>query len=302
MPSSIHIDNLVKRYGSFTAVDGLSLDVTPGETYALLGPNGAGKTTTVEILEGLRTADDGVVEVLGLNPITDRTALQRRIGVMLQEGGVYQGAKAREVLTLFTSYYPDARDADDLLQLVGLTGQAETLHRRLSGGEKQRLSMALALVHRPELVFLDEPTAGMDPVARRTTWEIIERLKARGATILLTTHFMDEAERLADRVGIINNGRMVAEGSPTELIHARGDVSFVSAPGLPVADLEEQIGIDVREVRAGFYVVTTDTPTPFLVAQVTAWLAGHDALLTELRVGAGGLEDVFLALTEENHR
>ena len=302
MPSSIHIDNLVKRYGSFTAVDGLSLDVTPGETYALLGPNGAGKTTTVEILEGLRTADDGVVEVLGLNPITDRTALQRRIGVMLQEGGVYQGAKAREVLNLFTSYYPDARDADDLLELVGLTGQAETLHRRLSGGEKQRLSMAMALVHRPELVFLDEPTAGMDPVARRTTWEIIERLKARGATILLTTHFMDEAERLADRVGIINSGRMVAEGSPTELIHARGDVSFVSTPDLPISDLEDQIAIDVREVRAGFYVVTTDNPTPYLVAQVTAWLAGHDALLTELRVGAGGLEEVFLALTEENHR
>ncbi|NNC40183.1 MAG: ABC transporter ATP-binding protein [Acidimicrobiia bacterium] len=298
----MHLDNLTKRYGSFTAVDGLSLDVTPGETYALLGPNGAGKTTTVEILEGLRTADDGVIEVLGLNPITDRTALQRRVGVMLQEGGVYQGATAREVLALFAAYYPDARTPDDLLDLVGLTGQADTMHRRLSGGEKQRLSLAMALVHRPELVFLDEPTAGMDPVARRATWEIIERLQERGATILLTTHFMDEAERLADRVGIINDGRMVAEGSPTELIHARGDVSFVSAPGLPVTDLEGQIGIEVREVREGFYVVTTDTPTPFLVAQVTAWLAGHDALLTELRVGAGGLEDVFLALTEENHR
>lgn len=302
MSGSIHIDKLIKRYGSYTAVDRLSLEVTPGETYALLGPNGAGKTTTVEILEGLRTADDGVVEVLGLNPIADRTALQRRIGVMLQEGGVYQGAKAREVLTLFTAYYPEPRTADDLLDLVGLTEQADTMHRRLSGGEKQRLSLAMALVHRPELVFLDEPTAGMDPVARRATWDIIERLKSRGATILLTTHFMDEAERLADRVGIINNGRMVAEGSPTELIHARGDVSFASNPGLPVADLEEQIGINVREVRAGFYVVTTDTPTPFLVAQVTAWLAGHDALLTELRVGAGGLEDVFLALTEENSR
>ena len=302
MSGSIHIHNLTKRYGSHTAVDGLSLDVPPGETYALLGPNGAGKTTTVEILEGLRTADDGVVEVLGLNPIKDRTALQRRVGVMLQEGGVYQGAKAREVLTLFTAYYPEARTADDLLDLVGLTEQADTMHRRLSGGEKQRLSLAMALVHHPELVFLDEPTAGMDPVARRATWEIIERLKARGATILLTTHFMDEAERLADRVGIVNKGRMVAEGSPTELIHARGDVSFVSNPGLPVADLEEQIGINVQEVRGGFYVVTTDTPTPFLVAQITAWLAGHDALLTELRVGAGGLEDVFLALTEDDNR
>jgi ABC-2 type transport system ATP-binding protein len=302
VPGSIHLDNLTKRYGSFTAVDGLSLDVTSGETYALLGPNGAGKTTTVEILEGLRTADDGVIEVLGLNPITDRTALQRRVGVMLQEGGVYQGATAREVLALFAAYYPEARTPDDLLDLVGLTGQADTMHRRLSGGEKQRLSLAMALVHRPELVFLDEPTAGMDPVARRATWEIIERLQQRGATILLTTHFMDEAERLADRVGIINDGRMVAEGSPTELIQARGDVSFISASGLPVTDLEGQIGIEVREVREGFYVVTTDTPTPFLVAQVTAWLAGHDALLTELRVGAGGLEDVFLALTEENHR
>jgi len=300
--TSIHIDNLTKRYGSFTAVDNLRLEVGTGETYALLGPNGAGKTTTVEILEGLRAADSGTVEVLGLNPISDRTRLQRRIGVMLQEGGVYQGAKAREVLTLFTAYYPVGRSADELLALVGLTGQATTLHRRLSGGEKQRLSLAMALVHSPELVFLDEPTAGMDPVARRATWEIIERLKADGVTILLTTHFMDEAERLADRVGIINHGRMVAEGSPTELIHARGDVSFASNPDLPIEQLTEQIGIEVREVRAGFYVVTTDEPTPLLVAQVTAWLAGNDALITELRVGAGGLEDVFLALTEENNR
>ena len=302
MSTSIHIDNLTKRYGSFTAVDNLRLEVGTGETYALLGPNGAGKTTTVEILEGLRAADSGTVEVLGLNPISDRTRLQRRIGVMLQEGGVYQGAKAREVLTLFTAYYPVGRSADELLALVGLTGQATTLHRRLSGGEKQRLSLAMALVHSPELVFLDEPTAGMDPVARRATWEIIERLKADGVTILLTTHFMDEAERLADRVGIINHGRMVAEGSPTELIHARGDVSFASNPDLPIEQLTEQIGIEVREVRAGFYVVTTDEPTPLLVAQVTAWLAGNDALITELRVGAGGLEDVFLALTEENNR
>jgi ABC-2 type transport system ATP-binding protein len=302
VPGSIHLDNLTKRYGALTAVDGLSLDVAVGETYALLGPNGAGKTTTVEILEGLRAADSGTVEVLGLNPISDRTRLQRRIGVMLQEGGVYQGAKAREVLALFTAYYPGARKADELLELVGLTEQATTLHRRLSGGEKQRLSLAMALVHSPELVFLDEPTAGMDPVARRTTWEIIERLQADGSTILLTTHFMDEAERLADRVGIVNHGKLVAEGSPTELIHARGDVSFVSYPNLPVQELTEQIGIDVREVRTGFYVVTTDAPTPVLVAQVTAWLAGHDAMITELRVGAGGLEEVFLALTEENNR
>jgi ABC-2 type transport system ATP-binding protein len=152
------------------------------------------------------------------------------------------------------------------------------------------------------LVFLDEPTAGMDPVARRTTWEIIEHLQSEGVTILLTTHFMDEAERLADRVGILNHGRLVAEGSPTDLIHARGDVSFVSVPQLPVEELTEEIGIDVREVRTGFYVVTTDTPTPKLVSNVTAWLANRDALITELRVGAGGLEEVFLALTEENNR
>ncbi len=302
MSASIRLDNLTKHYGALAAVDGLSLSVTTGETYALLGPNGAGKTTTVEILEGLRAADGGMVEVLGLNPITDRTRLQRRVGVMLQEGGVYQGAKAREVLALFTAYYPQSRTPDELLELVGLTNQAGTLHRRLSGGEKQRLSLAMALVHRPELVFLDEPTAGMDPAARRTTWEIIEQLQSDGVTILLTTHYMDEAERLADRVGIISAGKMVAEGSPAALIHARGDVSFASMPGLPVDDLRAQIGIDVREVRSGFYVVTTDTPTPELVSRVTSWLAGHDALITELRVGAGGLEDVFLALTEENGR
>lgn len=302
MPTSIHLENLTKCYGALTAVDGLSLDVRTGETYALLGANGAGKTTTVEILEGLRASDSGTVEVLGLNPVSDRTRLQRQIGVMLQEGGVYQGAKAREVVSLFASYYPNARAADELLELVGLADRATTLHRRLSGGEKQRLSLALALVNRPHLVFLDEPTAGMDPVARRTTWEIIEHLQSEGVTILLTTHFMDEAERLADRVGILNHGRLVAEGSPTDLIHARGDVSFVSVPQLPVEELTEEIGIDVREVRTGFYVVTTDTPTPKLVSNVTAWLANRDALITELRVGAGGLEEVFLALTEENNR
>ncbi len=302
MSASIRLDKLTKNYGALAAVDGLSLSVTAGETYALLGPNGAGKTTTVEILEGLRAADGGTVEVLGLNPITDRTRLQRRVGVMLQEGGVYQGAKAREVLALFTAYYPQSRTPDELLELVGLTNQAETLHRRLSGGEKQRLSLAMALVHRPELVFLDEPTAGMDPVARRTTWEIIEQLQSDGVTILLTTHYMDEAERLADRVGIINAGKMVAEGSPAELIHARGDVSFASTPGLPVDDLRIRIGIDVREVRSGFYVVTTDAPTPALVSRVSSWLADQNALITELRVGAGGLEEVFLAMTEDNGR
>ncbi len=302
MSISIHLENLTKRYDALTAVDGLSLDVRTGETYALLGPNGAGKTTTVEILEGLRASDSGTVEVLGLNPVSDRTRLQRRIGVMLQEGGVYQGAKAREVVSLFASYYPSARATDELLELVGLADRATTLHRRLSGGEKQRLSLALALVNRPQLVFLDEPTAGMDPVARRTTWEIIEHMQSEGVTILLTTHFMDEAERLADRVGILNHGRLVAEGSPSDLIQARGDVSFVSVPQLPVEELIEEIGIDVREVRTGFYVVTTDTPSPALVSNVTAWLANRDALITELRVGAGGLEEVFLALTEENNR
>ena len=183
--------------------------------------------------------------------------------------------------------------------LVGLTDQARTLYRRLSGGEKQRLSLAMALVGRPHLVFLDEPTAGLDPGGRRATWQTIERLKEDGVTILLTTHFMDEAEYLADRVGIIHRGRLVAEGPPADLVHGTGGLSFLADPGLPVQQLTDRLQATVHEASPGRYVVDLQDPTPDQVASLTTWLAEHDALLRELRLGAAGLEEIFLALTDE---
>ncbi len=218
---------------------------------------------------------------------------------MLQEGGAYPGARAEELLTLFAAYFDDPRSPGELLGLVGLTGRARTLYRRLSGGEKQRLSLAMALVGRPQLVFLDEPTAGLDPGGRRATWQTIESLQADGVTILLTTHFMDEAEHLADRVGIINRGRLVAEGPPAELVHGTGGLSFLADPGLPVEQLQTRLDTTIREAGPGRYVVDLADPSPAQVAALTAWLAEHDVLLRELRLGAAGLEEIFLALTEE---
>ena len=298
---AITIERLEKRYGELTAVDGVSLEVARGETYALLGPNGAGKTTTVEILEGLRRPTGGSVTVLGFNPTADRSMLQPLIGVMLQEGGAYPGARARELLTLLAAFFDDPRSPEELLDLVGLTDQARTLYRRLSGGEKQRLSLAMALVGKPQLVFLDEPTAGLDPGGRRATWQTIERLKDDGVTILLTTHFMDEAEHLADRVGIIHRGRLVAEGPPADLVHGTGGLSFLAEPGLPVHELTDRLLSTVREAGPGRYVADLQKPTPAQLASLTAWLAEHNALLRELRLGAAGLEEIFLALTDEEH-
>jgi ABC-2 type transport system ATP-binding protein len=219
---------------------------------------------------------------------------------MLQEGGAYPGARTREILTLLAAFHDEPRSTDELLELVGLTGRSRTLYRRLSGGEKQRLSLAMALVGRPQLVFLDEPTAGLDPGGRRATWQTIERLQEDGATIMLTTHYMDEAEHLADRVGIIHRGRLVAEGPPADLVHGSGGMSFLADPGLPVEELATRIGAAVREAGPGRYVVDLPEPTPDLVAAVAAWLADRDTLLRELRLGAAGLEEVFLTLTEED--
>jgi ABC-2 type transport system ATP-binding protein len=296
---AIIIEHLEKRYGDLLAVDGISFEVARAETYALLGPNGAGKTTTVEILEGLRRPTGGRVSVLGLDPFANRNDLQPAIGVMLQEGGAYPGARAVEILTLLAALYDNPRSPDELLDLVGLQEKARSLYRRLSGGEKQRLSLAMALVGRPELVFLDEPTAGLDPGGRRATWQTIERLKDDGVTILLTTHYMDEAEHLADRVGIINHGRLVAEGPPADLVHGSGGLSFLATPGLPAGEMSDRIGATVREVDSGRYVADLPEPTPVQIAALTAWLADRGVLMRELRLGAAGLEEIFLALTEE---
>jgi len=300
---AVAVDGLKKAYGSNLAVDGLSFSVDRGEVFGLLGPNGAGKTTTVETLEGYRKPDAGTALVLGLDPIRDRAGLTPRIGVMLQEGGLYPGIRPLEALRLFAAYYRDHESPEALLDLVGLRPVAGTLVRRLSGGQKQRLSLALALVGRPEVVFLDEPTAGMDPHARLTTWEVVVGLKERGATVILTTHAMDEAERLCDRVAIIDGGRLVALGTPGDLTRSAGggETRFTAAPGLDTAGLAGALLLApaaVVESKPGEYVVHA-APSPELVAALTAWLRDHGVALGDLRAGRRSLEEVFLQVTSE---
>ncbi len=296
---AVEIAGLVKQYGSRRAVDGLSLTVERGTLLALLGPNGAGKTTTIEICEGFRRADAGAVRVLGRSPADP--ALRPRVGVMLQDGvGGYREARAAELLRLFAGYARDPHDPGELLDLVGLTEVAATPVKRLSGGQQQRLSLALALVARPELVFLDEPTAGMDPQARRVTWELIRRLRHDGVSVVLTTHFLDEAEQLADTVVVVDGGRVVAQGTPAELTRggARGQIRFEAESGLPLdlllADLPE--GTRAEETEPGHYLVSGEV-TPQLLATLTAWCARRGVLAENLTVERRTLEDVFLEVT-----
>lgn len=303
VPPSIEVAGLEKRYGDTPAVDGLSLSVGTGEIFGLLGPNGAGKTTTVEILEGYRRPDAGSVRVLGLDPWRDGARLRPRIGVMLQDGGLYPGIRPLEALRLFASYYDEPDDPERLLGLVGLGEARRTVVRRLSGGQAQRLSLALALVGRPEMVFLDEPTAGMDPHARATTWRFVRELREQGVTVLLTTHAMDEAEQLCDRVAIIDHGRLVACGTPAELtsVAVAEGVWFRTAPGLDVGSIARSLGLpdgSVVEERPGEYRAGA-LVTPHLVADLAAWMRDHGATLGELRAGRQSLEEVFLRLTGE---
>jgi len=300
---AVVVEGLKKAYGANLAVDGLSFTVEAGEVFGLLGPNGAGKTTTVETLEGYRATDAGTVAVLGLDPIRDHKQLTPRIGVMLQEGGLYPGIRPLEALRLFAAYYADHESPESLLDLVGLRPVAGTLVRRLSGGQKQRLSLALALVGKPEVVFLDEPTAGMDPHARLTTWEVVTGLKERGATVILTTHAMDEAERLCDRVAIIDGGHLVALGTPGDLTRSAGggETRFTAAPGLDTAGLADALLLApaaVAESKPGEYIVHA-APSPELVAALTAWLRDHGVALGDLRAGRRTLEEVFLQVTSE---
>lgn len=299
--AALEVVDLVKAYDGRRAVDGLSMAVGRGSVLALLGPNGAGKTTTIEICEGFRTADEGKVRVLGLDPACDAADLRPRVGVMLQDGvGGYTSATARELLRLFASYAAHPHDPDVLLEIVGITAAAGTPVKRLSGGQQQRLSLALALVARPELVFLDEPTAGMDPQSRNATWELIRSLRDDGVSVVLTTHYLLEAEQLADDVVVVDAGRVVAAGTPAELTRsgAEGQIRFRAVAGLPVTSLVEALppGTQVRETEAGNYVVTGDV-SPQLLARLTAWCAEQGVLADEISVARRSLEDVFLELT-----
>ena len=295
---AVEVDSLVVRYGPLTAVDGLSFVAEAGEVVALLGPNGAGKTTTVETLEGYRRPSEGRVRVLGLDPHRDHEELTRHIGVMLQRGGVYPGIKPAEVLELFAAYYERPRDPAELIERLGLEAVAEATWRRLSGGEQQRLSLALALVGRPRVAFLDEPTAGVDPAGRQVVRGVIRDLRAEGVTVLVTTHELEEVERLADRVVIVDRGRLVAAGRPAELMASAAgeDLRFGAPAGLDTGALASRLGAGVEEVTPGEYRVTA-TATPALVASLTAWLAERDLPLADLRAGRQTLEDVFMRLT-----
>lgn len=298
MESAIRFGSVSKTFGSVRAVESLTFAAPAGAVTVLLGPNGAGKTTTIEILEGLRGRTDGDVSVLGIDPATPDSPLHRRVGVMLQEGGLYPGARVGEIIRTFASFHADPLDPDELLGKVGLADQSKTLHRRLSGGQQQRLSLAVALVGNPDLVFLDEPTAGMDPVARRTTWGIIEDLKVAGVTVVLTTHYLEEAEHLADRVGIVRQGRLLAEGSPAELVAGAGRIRFVTDGEFDLAPLASVVGAPISRVGSGRYEVDLEA-TPERMSAIAAWAADQQVLLTELRAGASGLEEVFLEVAGE---
>ncbi len=296
--SAIDVHGLVKRYGDTVAVAGLDLRVERGETFALLGPNGAGKTTTVECCEGYLRPDAGTVRVLGLDPFAEGHRLRPRLGLMLQEGGVYPAARGREVLELFAAFHANPLDPARLLVEVGLADVAQARFRDLSGGEKQRLKLAIALVGRPELIFLDEPTAGLDPAARRLAWEVIRDLRAGGVTVVLTTHLLDEAEELADRVAIIDRGKLLALGTPDELTRDAQlpEVRFTARAGLDLAALTAALGAAVEEPRPGRYVIAA-AGSPELLARLTAWLHDGGVALGDLQASRRSLEDVFLRLT-----
>jgi ABC-2 type transport system ATP-binding protein len=304
---AVEISGLVKRYGAKTAVQGLDLTVEAGSLTAVLGPNGAGKTSTIECCEGYRIPDGGTVRVLGLDPVADAAALRPRIGVMLQSGGIYQAIRAKEMLRHVASLYANPLDVDALSERLGLDSCGRTPFRRLSGGQQQRLSLALAVVGRPELVFLDEPTAGLDVQARHATWELIEQLRADGVTIVLTTHLLDEAERLADIVAIVDAGRVIACDTPQRLAHSTrsggadgtGDQIRFEAPiGLDLTALSIAVapGCTAFEYAPGAYRIEGHV-TPDTLAAATAWCASLGIMPRNLTVEQRSLEDVFLDLT-----
>jgi ABC-2 type transport system ATP-binding protein len=297
---AVEISGLVKNYGRTTAVAGLSMRAERGQVTAVLGPNGAGKTTTIEVCEGYRRADAGTVRVLGLDPVRDAKRLRPRIGVMLQSGGIPTTARAADYLNVLARFYAHPIEPGVLLGRLGLDTSARTPFRRLSGGQQQRLSLAAAIIGRPELVFLDEPTAGLDPQARHATWDLVESLRASGGTVILTTHYLEEAERLADYVVIVDHGGLVTQGSPAELTGSQGQLRFRAEAGLDTSALTGALppGAMVKESPAGAYLI--DLPSgvdPQVVATVTAWCAEQGVLAKNLRIESRTLEDVFLELT-----
>ncbi len=295
MDVAISIKGLVVRHGSLTAVDHVDLEVRPGEVFALLGPNGAGKTTMVETLEGYRSPDEGMVRVLGLDPVADHVELVPSIGVMLQHGGVYPVMTPAQALRLYAAYYDDPVPASELIESLSLSEVAATPWRRLSGGEQQRVSLALALIGRPSVLFLDEPTAGVDLHGRLAIRSIIAEQARAGVTVLVTTHEMAEAEAVAQRVAILHRGRLARVGTMEEL--TGGGVRFTAPHGLDTTSLGSALGVAVHEDSPGHYRIDAET-SPQLVGSLGGWLAEKGATLGELRSGAT-LEDTYSAIVGE---
>ena len=295
MPATITVKNLVKSYGEVTALNGVSFTVTEGEVLALLGPNGAGKTTAVEILEGYRKADSGEIDVLGYHPTAGGRAFRDRIGIVLQETGIELVLTVREVIELYGVSYSRRRPADELISLVGLEEKADARIKTLSGGQRRRLDLALGLVGDPDLLFLDEPTTGFDPAARRKSWELVEGLTALGKTILLTTHYLDEAQHLADRIVVLNEGRIVAEGTPESL----GSAQVVTTVRFGIADLTEPPAIgDGPHIEDNKVTYHTTQPTADLYT-LTRWAVQSGLELTGLEVTRPSLEDIYLDIMDQ---
>jgi ABC-2 type transport system ATP-binding protein len=302
-PSVIHVSGLRKRYGSTIAVDDVSFDVVDGEIFGLIGPNGAGKTTTMECIEGLRAPDAGEIAVLGLDPVRDAYRLLDRIGVQLQEAQLQKRITVGEAMTLWASLYRKPLDPDRLLEQLGLVEKRRSWFMTLSGGQKQRLFIALALIHDPQVVFLDELTTGLDPQARRAIWELVRGIRARGKTVFLTTHLMEEAERLCDRVAIIDHGRIVDIDSPAALVRRHCPerrVVLVTADAAADAHLAGIPGVD-RVERNGAEVVVRGSGED-LMTGVIQGLADHRIRVTDFRTVVPSLEDVFLKLTGHSIR
>ncbi|MDG1695049.1 MAG: ABC transporter ATP-binding protein [Ilumatobacter sp.] len=305
MPA-IDVCDLHKHYGDNLAVDGVSFNVAEGEVYALLGHNGAGKSTAVEILEGHRTRSSGSVSVLGFDPAKAQREFRDRIGVVLQTSGVENEFTVREVIDLYASAYRRRRTLDEVVELAGLEEKVDARVGSLSGGQRRRVDLALGIIGRPDVLFLDEPTTGFDPAARRKSWDLIEALGDDGVTVLLTTHYLDEAEHLADRVGMLASGKMIAEGTPAQLIEKISGtlVSFMLPHSIETADAISTfgpvLGGDVR--LSGRLVETTVDRATEVVHRVTGWAIDNGVELESLRVARASLEDVFLQLTEQTKK
>ena len=298
---ALEVDNVVKQFGDKKAVDGLTFSAQRGNLLALLGPNGAGKTTTIEMCEGFTTPTSGSIRVLGIDPVTHPQKVRDRIGIMLQGGGSYASLSVNEMLALAASYNTHPHDPEWLIELLGLDGVRKTTYRRLSGGQKQRLSLALAMIGRPELIFLDEPTAGMDAQSRLTVWNIIQAMKRDGTTVLLTTHLMDEAETLADDVVIIDHGKLVAQGSPASLtsLEEFPVISVHTDRTLDVRPLNDDLpplGVRAEAVNPRRYRIR-GAGSPAVVETLAREAARQDVLIRDLSVAHRDLEDVFLDIT-----